>query len=109
MWEHLRAALLIGSVVCFAAALAYRFELHSTGDGESRRHEIGIPGSPWYTKTVWDGPERYGYQSNMTLWSWSLPVAVLGAVLLGVWNMLRSEPEKPAERAPTPTEPRGSP
>jgi hypothetical protein len=95
MRAKLQGLVLFAAVVCFAAALSYRFEMHASGDGETRRHEIGIPGSPWFTKTVRDGPNKVGWQSKMTLWSWSVPVAILGAILLGVWDMMR--PEKPSE------------
>lgn len=46
MCAKLRGLALLAAVACFAAALSYRFEMHASGDGETRRHEVGIPGSP---------------------------------------------------------------
>lgn len=105
MRERLRTGLLVASVVCWVTFLTYQSTTERTPEGETRRHTVGLPFSPWFTKTVEEKRQGgFRMEAGVTVLSWSWLVCVAGAVLLGVWERMKpaAVPESPATTGETP-------
>jgi hypothetical protein len=99
MRERVRTVLLIAAVLCFIAFLTFGMKGHLKGDGEFRQYSVGLPESPWFIKTVEEGPTERRENTRITLASWSWLVLVGGLALLGIRNVLEKAPDSAATGA----------
>jgi hypothetical protein len=97
MREAIRLALLVAAVICILMSLAYQVSVsRAPEDGEVRRQTVGLENSPWYEKTVEEGPNGYSSSFRFTIWCWSAAVMLLGAILCRVQMALRRDRAQPA-------------
>lgn len=96
MREAVRVLLLVVAVVCFIVSLTYQVTVEKGPDGgELRRQTIGLQSSPWYEKTVEEGPNRYRNEFRFTMLCWSAAVMLLGVGLLWFRTVLEQDRSQP--------------
>jgi TRAP-type C4-dicarboxylate transport system permease small subunit len=91
MRERARTFLLVLAVLCIIAFLTFGMKGSMKVDVELREYSVGLPASPWFTKTVEEGPGVRRENTRITLASWSWLVLVVGLLLLGIRNVLERE------------------